>query len=234
MQGRKILTYNFNELFSRINKPAIILFSFASIFFILPHFIFASVIGSPHDSSTKQCNICHVYTSEETQIPLWEINTGNISYNLYTSPTNDMKTFPQEQSTSFLCMGCHNGVFSVLMINTIPFIDEENYSDPVTDLIDFNKNHPVCFQYEPMKDFDDNKFPPITIIPGNILRKGIFGSKTGTYYPLYGSDFTRFECTTCHNPHYPSSDLVPSKYQELLLRADNSSSNMCKDCHQNK
>lgn len=204
------------------------------LFIVLPCIIHASVIGSPHDSETKQCNICHVSTSDETQIPLWEINAGNISYDLYSSPTNDMNNFQQEQSTSFLCMGCHNGVFSVLMINTLPFTDEENYSDPVSDLIDYNKNHPVCFQYEPMKDIDDNKFPAITVMPGNVLRKGIFGLKTGTYYPLYGSNYDRFECTTCHDPHYPSKNLVPSQYQELLLRGDNSGSKMCKDCHQNK
>ncbi len=232
--GENPLTFKFNILLLSVNKSAIFLFFLASIFFILPCFIHASIIGSPHDSSTKQCNICHVFTSEETQIPLWEITTGNVSYNLYNSSTNDMKMSPQEQSTTFLCMGCHNGVFSVLMINTLPFLDEENYSDPVSELIDFNKNHPVCFQYEPMKDIDNNKFPPITIIPGNIIRKGIFGLRTGTYYPLYGPDYTRFECTTCHNPHYPSNNLVPSQSQELLLRADNSSSNMCKDCHQNK
>ncbi len=230
------MIYNFRKnLFLFLNNSSfIILLLIGFLLFIHKDFSYSSVIGSPHDINTKQCNICHGYISSETQTPLWETNTDSITYDLYRSPTQDMKTDSHEQSLTFLCMSCHNGVFSVLMINTLPFLDEENYSDPVSESIDFNKNHPVCFQYEPMKDIDNNKFPPVTIIPGYVFKKGIFGSKTGTYYPLYGPDYTRFECTTCHNPHYSNENLIPSQYQELLLRADNSRSNMCRDCHQNK
>jgi hypothetical protein len=69
-------------------------------------------------------------------------------------------------------------------------------------------------------------------------RFAIPGNLTGTSYFLYGDatagNSNWFECATCHSVH----DLVEyegkGEYQVYFLRADNSGSQMCLDCHANR
>lgn len=208
----------------------------AILFSLIPAIISASVQGSPHDVTTNQCDMCHLYMEGNGQIPMWDSFHQPASYLSYESLSHDMENSRESQSPTLLCLGCHNGIFSNLTLTSASITsDMQDISDESTTLrAEVGSNHPVCFLYDPAKDVDNNNFPRIVIMPEKPDRKAIPGAKTGTYYPLYGKNQDRFECTTCHNPHYASNNSVTGIYQVTLLRTDNNRSSMCADCHKNK
>jgi len=112
--------------------------------------------------------------------------------------------------------------------------------------LDLTNEHPISFTYDPAMDNtqDNNGFPDTN--PCNTgtrtrnLIPSVNTSKT-LAYPLYGSTFDQFECSTCHSVHdtvpYPGKQLVGGKSvgsQVFFLRSDNSESKMCADCHINR
>jgi hypothetical protein len=207
----------------------------------IPSTLSASINGSPHDMSTKQCFFCHASKTEPGQVPLWDDSPQPRTYAVYVSQTHDMENSQETQPESFLCLGCHNGLFSSLVNYLGPasaqnkdYDFETNPTFWATLDTDPTNDHPVCFTYDPRKDADGNNFPPAVPVPGNAEARAIRGRKTGMLYPLYGLKKDQFECTTCHVAHYDDSDHSSGKYHAYLLRTANSRSIMCRDCHQNK
>jgi hypothetical protein len=106
--------------------------------------------------------------------------------------------------------------------------------------LDLTNEHPISFNYDADDDLDNNGFPAATSVrsaSGSLLERfAIVGSLTGTKYWLYGDSTSQdwFECATCHSVH----DLVEydgkGEYQVYFLRADNTGSQMCLDCHANR
>jgi hypothetical protein len=203
---------------------------------LIPATISASVQGSPHDVTTNQCDMCHLYMEGKGQIPQWDSSLEPANYISYESISHDMENSRESQSPTMLCIGCHNGIFGNLTQTSASITsDMQDVSDEAAVFrADVGSNHPVCFLYDPAKDVDNNNFPRAVAMPENPDRKAIPGVKTGAYYPLYGTNQDRFECTTCHNPHYASNNSVTGIYQVTLLRTDNTRSSMCIDCHKNK
>ncbi|HMK48946.1 MAG TPA: cytochrome c3 family protein [Thermodesulfovibrionales bacterium] len=193
----------------------------------------ASIQGSPHDVSTNQCNMCHLYMEGDGESPLWDSSHLPESYFSYESLSRDMDNNGQLNSHTLLCLGCHNGIFSNLTVNSTSGFDRPDDIPPAND-VDLRNNHPVGFIYDPSRDVDNNGFPSVTLIPEKPDRRGVHGLKTGTYYPLYGPDQDRVECVTCHNPHYSSNASVTGIFHVSLLRTENTRSSMCRDCHRNK
>ena len=200
---------------------------------ILSGIVAASLQCSPHDVTTNQCDMCHLYMEGNGEIPLWDSSHQPVSYLSYDSLSHDMENSRELQSPTLLCLGCHNGIFSNLTINSTSGFDEPDDILPVND-VDLRNNHPVGFIYDPSRDIDNNRFPKVTLMPEKTDRKAVHGPTTGIYYPLYGLNQDRFECITCHNPHYSSNASVTGIYQATLLRTENTRSSMCRDCHQNK
>lgn len=207
----------------------------------------ANIEGSPHDISTNQCGICHTPKTDKVGIPLWNATEGAASHKPFTSEdnfgntakhsddsaqsapyhstTSDMNDDHKLGAESMLCLGCHNGIIS----NSIK---SDGFSGDTTDLgNDLKDDHPVGFSYEPKRDMNGNNFPDAITVPGKSGNWAIKGY-SGALYPLYGSHHNRFECTTCHNPHYEAGHPAKTGEQShLLLRADNLGSTMCRDCH---
>jgi hypothetical protein len=205
----------------------------AAIRLVLPGLVLASIQGSPHDVTTNQCDMCHLYMEGAGATPLWDSSHQPASFFSYESLSRDMENSRELQSPTLLCLGCHNGIFSNLTVNSTTGFDQPEDVLPVND-VDLRNNHPVGFIYDPSRDIDNNRFPTVGLIPEKPDRKAVHGKTTGTYYPLYGMNQDRFECTTCHNPHYSSNASVTGIYQVTLLRTENTRSSMCRDCHQNK
>jgi hypothetical protein len=100
-------------------------------------------------------------------------------------------------------------------------------------------DHPVSFDYDETLDVDGNGF--ITSVNVSLSptreRRAIVGQISGTNYFLYGeSAFTEqnwFECSTCHSVHHLADPMYEGAgdTQVYFLRADNSRSQMCRDCH---
>jgi hypothetical protein len=217
--------------------------------------------GTPHDvqiitgeAGLEPCAMCHSPHSGTGDYPLWNRDQGPQTYTMYNSPSFDMNDFNTgPQTPSSLCLVCHNGVFSSLVNYPGPGShSNENYDYQMNPTFwamldtDLSNDHPISFTYAPSKDSsqDNNGFPAATPCTDAPWRNWIVGS-VGTY-PLYGSGTTaapttQFECATCHAVHdtvaYPGKQMVGGKSvgsQVFFLRADNSGSAMCADCHRNR
>ncbi|RJQ15124.1 MAG: hypothetical protein C4560_10980 [Nitrospiraceae bacterium] len=218
----------------------------------------AGVIGTPHDVNVMRhgnkrletCAMCHTPHSRPLESPpLWNRNQPSQGYTMYESPSYDMDEAKTLQPPSTYCMTCHNGVSSTLV--NYPGRGS-NFTDPAYNInngdplfsdftrlgLDLKNNHPVSFTYEPADDVDNNGFPAPQPL-GSGERKAIIGSQGK--YPLYGTNGDQFECATCHDVHdtvdYPGKEITngeSSGTQVFFLRADNSGSKMCTDCHTNR
>jgi hypothetical protein len=139
------------------------------------------------------------------------------------------------RNPSALCLVCHNGVASTLVNYPGPCSNPDaaydfqiaGCADLGTDLTD---DHPVSFNYNNALDLDLNNFP----LAQNIgLRGRLVIPGATANYPLYGELGAKdwFECATCHSVHdladYPGKGTT----QVYFLRADNTGSAMCLDCH---
>jgi hypothetical protein len=210
----------------------------------------ASIEKSPHNMSPENCPICHIQRSEQGQAPSWNASTKNTGFitsspealdnsGSYKSPTHDMEHDNEESSSSANCLTCHNGIYSSLIAYNIPDNEASDFESNPAFQAQINRdpshNHPIGFIYEPKRDVDNNGFPKVVSVAGQSDNRVIPGKNTGTLYPLFGSRHNKFECLTCHTAHYSNADQgIKGNYQVKLLRADNTISAMCRDCHPNK
>jgi len=206
--------------------------------------VWATVIGTPHDLAPEPCAMCHTPHNANSQIPLWNRNQTTPTYTMYDSPTFDMG--PAEASgpryPSNLCLVCHNGVASDLVNYPGPCSDPDGaYDLQISGCADLGANllndHPISFNYQATNvDLDNDGFPNTTNHGGG-SRLWVDGTATPTDYPLYGnnsSEFNWFECATCHSVHDVVDYNGKGDYQVFFLRADNTGSAMCLDCHTNR
>lgn len=196
----------------------------------------AKIAGSPHDLAPEPCAMCHTPHSGTGDYPLWNRYQVAQTYTMYESPSFDMvvERADQPQPPSSLCLVCHNGIYSELVNYPGPCSNPDAAYDVAVqgcaDLdIDLTDDHPLSFTYDPTLDNDGNEFPTPIIKGAN--RKYIPGPYTGTDYPLYGENKDQFECATCHSVHDTVDYPGKGDYQVYFLRADNSGSLMCQDCH---
>jgi len=202
--------------------------------------VWASVIGTPHDLAPEPCAMCHTPHSGTGDYPLWNRTQTGVTYTMYNSLTFDMgpanPSGPRPPSS--LCLICHNGVASELVNYPGPCSDPDGAYDlqisGCADLgNDLSDDHPISFNYNSTADNDNDGFPT-TITIGS--RQWIDGALTN--WPLYGdvtaTEYNWFECSTCHSVHNTETYPGQGDYQVYFLRADNTGSAMCLDCHVNR
>jgi len=200
--------------------------------------VWASVIGTPHDLAPEPCAMCHTPHSGTGQYPLWNRAQATQTYTMYSSPTFDMgPAHDGPRYPSNLCLVCHNGVASTLVNYPGPCSDPDGaYDLQLSGCADLttvlSDDHPISFNYVQNADLDDDGFPPTAAV-GSAGRLKINGAASPSGYPLYGdgSDHNWFECATCHSVHDVVDYNGKGDYQVYFLRADNTGSAMCLDCH---
>jgi len=179
----------------------------------------ASIEGTPHDLTTKQCYLCHTPKTNEAERPLWDISQEpkiSLTYNFLIHDKDNVQETP---SLSCFCLSCHNGVVGKLVKSS----ESDSWN---------SHPHLIRFIYNPNQDINNNNFPTVVSLPENPRKKGIIGKRTGTFYPLYGIHNDQFECTTCHNAHYTNLRSFEIRHHKYILRTSGFS--MCSDCHLNK
>jgi len=212
--------------------------------------VWATVIGTPHDIAPEPCAMCHTPHHSTGDYPLWNRYQEDVAaYTPYDSISFDMggSINNPPRSPSNLCLTCHNGLFSELVNYPGPC----SVSDPAYDLQvlgcaeigeDLMNDHPVSFDYDPSLDTatDNNGFPDVvTVNLGTRVRYAIPGLG-GTNYFLYAESAATagidrwFECATCHSVHDLATYPGKGDTQVYFLRADNTDSQMCRDCHVNR
>jgi len=206
-------------------------------------FVWASIIGSPHDLAPEPCAMCHTPHSGTGDYPLWNRTQVAQTWTVYESISFDMAPADNPPRTpSSLCLVCHDGVASQLVNYPGPCSNPDAaYDITVAGCAnlgtDLTNDHPISFNYNDMLDNDGNYFPPATAIrttPTN--RYAIVGAYSGTNYWLYQdpaspSSGYGFECATCHSVHDLATYQGKGSDQVYFLRNDNSGSLMCLDCH---
>jgi len=203
--------------------------------------VWATVIGTPHDLAPEPCAMCHTPHSGTGAFPLWNRSQASQTYTLYNSISFDMGPAVQPRSPSSLCLVCHNGIASELVNYPGPC----STPDPAYDIevagcadlgLDLSNEHPISFNYNASLDLDNNIFPTATTVRTTpSTRLAIAGAISATNYFLYGnisaSEYNYFECATCHSVHDLATYPGKGEYQVYFLRADNTGSQMCLDCH---
>ena len=205
--------------------------------------VWATVMGTYHEIASEPCAVCHTPHSGSGDYPLWNRTQAPQTWTVYDSISFDMGPANNPpRSPSSLCLVCHNGVFSSLVNYPGPCsVTDAQYdveiagcTDLGTDLMD---DHPVSFDYYPNYDVDGNNFPPaINISLSPTRTRYVIPGTTADYFLYAESAATAsangwFECATCHSVHDLATYPGKGDYQVYFLRADNTSSQMCRDCH---
>jgi len=205
----------------------------------------ATVIGTPHDLAPEPCAMCHTPHNAIAVGPLWNRLQTTPGYTMYSSFTFDMGANNGASATprypSNLCLVCHNGLSSTLVNYPGPCSNPDGAYDLTlagcADLgITLANDHPLSFNYVASADLDNDGFPETVSAGGVRLRIPSWSGAAPLGYPLYGTDTTAannnwFECATCHSVHDVVDYVGKGDYQVFFLRADNTGSGMCLDCH---
>lgn len=244
-----------------ITRKAILFILSAAFFFMLlmNGITKASLRGSPHDirvlgteSISEPCYTCHTPHIKRADRPLWDSKLSGQTYELYSSSSSETDQMKHPRSPSSLCLVCHNGIFSSLVVYRGPGSRESEDYDYVTNHAFWNMvdshlkdGHPVGFTYDPARDNCcevNNGFPATNSGTTDIqLKSSIPGSEGEKTYPLYGEKSSfQFECATCHAVHdtvsYSGKTFFGGRSvgsQAFFLRHSNAESSMCIDCHRN-
>lgn len=209
----------------------------------------AKILGTPHDLAPEPCAMCHTPHNGTGDYPLWNRIQDPQTYTMYDSTSFDMNEGFQPAAPSTLCLVCHNGVASTLSnypgpCSTPDALYDYDMPDNACGMIgsggtgpvhDLTNDHPIAFTYNPALDTvnDNNGFPDATTIG---TRQWIIGAYSGEQYPLYANTngIDQFECATCHSVHDTIDYPDKGSLQVYFLRADNTGSTMCQDCHVNR
>jgi predicted CXXCH cytochrome family protein len=189
----------------------------------------ASVVGSKHDFKTSitndVCAFCHTphFASTTISAPLWNRKIGNVTFQMYSSPTIDTAIPGAPGGVSLACLGCHDSTLAgndkhdllnapgpggMPDLTSYANCDRCHFGNTNWRLgTDLRNDHPISMTY-PTAAQDVGFF-----IPPNLL-------KGWSDVPLYNG---KVECPTCHNVHDPSK--VP------FLRIANTGSALCYKCH---
>ena len=161
------------------------------------------------------CLYCHApHSGVAGRSPLWNQTLSTQTYTTYTSSSEQNKgTQPLLGADSNLCLSCHDG--TVAPGETVAFGKVTMMGSMYTQDVfgsNLQPSHPFSLIL-PLKDSVD--------LIGSLVARG----KTGD--PAIQLVNGNIECTTCHNPHVQSKDMVS---QNFLVR-ESSGGKMCLACH---
>jgi len=203
-----------------------------------------TVVGSRHDLSTaggfsdQVCAFCHTPHTANTDVvaPLWNrfVDLTTV-FTTYQSPTMDTVPGQPTLTISGVCLGCHDGTISMVVVNGnlgstqhdlvnapgpggIPDTSSwpncrnchgEMYGDPPAywQGTDLSNDHPITMTYPTPAEDAAFRVPPD-------LNEG------WTDVVLFAG---RIECPTCHDVHDPA---IPP-----FLSKSNVASQLCLTCH---
>jgi len=222
------------------------LFLIEYFIFLLTFFCFnslASVKNTHHDfsgagwSNGEICIACHTPHNANVSVansPLWNHNVTNNTYTLYSSSTFDA-TATQPNSTTKLCLSCHDGTIALDAIagnSGSSYIRvQTSRGVPIRINSDLFKHHPVSIRYDSaLASVDAGLYDPSVTASGlgstianDMLNNGIL--ECSSCHDVHVKRGTG-SCTDCHNFSYPSYYL-----ETLSLVKSNDKSALCFTCH---
>ena len=170
------------------------------------------------------CIFCHTPHNADTtvlNVPLWNHELTQATYDLYDSPTFDgAATISQPGGVSILCLSCHDGTVAIDSYGTNPgttFI-----SGAALIGTDLSNDHPISFDYTTALALDDGSLhdpmsTTVTIGEGDKTKVGTIAEVM-----LFAD---QLQCASCHDVHNTFTADDP------LLRITNVGSELCLTCH---
>lgn len=197
--------------------------------------------------TSEICVFCHTPHSASPGRMLWnQYSTTGTAYLVYSSPTVDVEinaiasNLPSD-SISRLCLSCHDGTTGVnTLVNpstpnrnpimqggfisfsqTSPYKENLGIAGPYLGT-NLRNMHPIGFPFDKIVD---TEIRDIDLVKGAGLK-------------FFGSERTKMECPTCHDPHiyYGYEGQLEQPFDPYVqfypfLRVSNSSSRLCRTCH---
>jgi len=166
---------------------------------------------------SASCLYCHApHSGVGGNTPLWNQQLSTSVYTTYSSTTSPEKeTQPLLGGPSSLCLSCHDGTVApgqTVAYKAIAMTGQMKASDLLS--TNLQGSHPFSLVL-PLVDAPD--------LAASLVSQGKTLDPTGTINLVKGN----IECTTCHNPHVQSTDLLSPNF--LLM--DSSSGKLCLTCH---
>jgi predicted CXXCH cytochrome family protein len=174
----------------------------------------AGILGTKHDfsaagyGSTQLCVFCHAPHNAQTipTAPLWNHQSTNATYTLYSGPGTMNATMGQPGAVSKLCLSCHDGTVAIGNFGTIT-TDTHYVTGKSLIGTNLSNDHPIGFTYDAALVTAD----PGLVAPTTVVAAGL---------PLFSS---KMECSTCHGVH--------DNTNAPFLRKTNAASALCLTCH---
>ncbi len=172
--------------------------------------------------SDHGCFNCHVphKSGDATDpdaygVPLWsteQLKDGLPTFDLYTSGSLDATDVSQPSGPSKLCLGCHDGSYSVFA-----FIPD---TEAIFETGDLASSHPISFTYDSaLATADGALHDPATVTSGlgGTIAEDLLDSQD------------KVQCTSCHDVH-------TTGFGEYLLKYDIDAAAehealLCRACH---
>ena len=175
-------------------------------------------------------DVC-IYCHRSKESLLWNRTMPVSFYQVDESPKMAMDHAQQPDSTSLLCLSCHDGTMPLDALKSIPEGFASQKAGAVTIASCSDDCHTgqaaggeVVFRGANFVS-DLRHHHPIGIIYDTSKNAAYNASANGKVnsLPLYGPDFNQVGCATCHDPHDDS--IRP------FLRMSNENSALCLACH---
>ncbi len=204
----------------------------------------AGVVGSKHDLSTagdpysnQVCVFCHTpHSANASAGPLWNRFVDQTkTFQLYGSPTMNTTPGQPANTSSMLCLGCHDGVIGISLVGAYSGSDKHdlvNAPGPggIPDTSSWpncESCHPEMYGKPPVKwlGLDLRDEHPVNVTYPTAAQDPQFNlppdlTNGWTHIRLYAG---KIQCASCHNPHDPSNG--------AFLRMSNIGSQLCVTCH---
>jgi predicted CXXCH cytochrome family protein len=194
----------------------------------------AQITGSAHDftqytwnTSGEICKPCHIPHGGNWQAgKLWnhQLSDPATQYNLYNSGTGATSTNTAFDSTSKLCLSCHDGTVALDSFGGTSGTTFLTAADPEYIGTDLRNDHPIG-----SKAIYDTTGTSTSFHPQNASHQ-VPGPGTNTLRlrswtdPADNTVKYVVGCKTCHNPHRTPG-------AEHLLAFSNTNSQLCLSCH---
>ena len=174
------------------------------------HNLNANAYGTGQAQYGEVCVYCHTPHQAMTFVPLWNHDTTAATFTMYTSGTIDGTIDAKPGSVSLACLSCHDGTVGLDALVNLPrstTLTATGVTMPTDSTgyvgVDLSNDHPVSITYVSGTTGQDMNDP-----------------STLSYARLYNG---KVECGSCHDPH--------DNTNEPFLRAANTNSQLCLDCH---
>lgn len=179
------------------------------------------------------CIYCHIQHDQNSnlQTKMWNRIMPTSSYQMYDSPIMDRMVSGTPDSTSLVCLSCHDGTIPLDAVRQVPTSHIDNGVSNVTISSCSNTCHTasnpsggIIFEGGNMGT-DLRNHHPIGITHNAAKNPDLHPSTNGKVngLPLYGPNLTQVGCASCHDPH--------DNTQRPFLRISNNTGELCQACH---